>query len=434
MRIYINDLGILPDTGIVLTKELQQAIDTAFDHSAELVFPKGEYITGTLDLRGVSICLERGAVLRASTDKSDYRTIGYHHNEMGDVISLLYSFNADGMNIYGEGTIDLCGDSFYFKEPNLPNSRVPLTDEQITECCYKIAWRPNQPIFFYQPKNIVIEGITILNAPCWTMSFIEGENIRITDVTVKGHPNVPNNDGMHFCSCNKVFIRGCNIDTADDCIALSAITDWDKACENIVISDCILRSFSKALSIGYMHSIVKNVTISKCVISDTNRGFVIMASSGTGLVENITVSNLVIDTRVRAGNWWGNGEPLLIMATYHHNYSAAIPNRHFEHSVRNVIFSNIICNAENAIGIIGENDNITDTTLENVIVHLKESDNIELKGHIFDLAPSKQADTVPQDGKPYILAARNAEKLHLHNVYGYGINGEDGDVFCIFPW
>jgi parallel beta-helix repeat protein len=260
------------------------------------------------------------------------------------------------------------------------------------------------------------------------MSFIESENVHITDVTVKGHPNVPNNDGMHFCSCKGIFVRGCDIDTADDCIALSAITDWNKPCENAIISDCRLRSFSKALSIGYMHSIVRNVTVTNCIVRDSNRGICIMASGGSGLVENVVISNIIIDTRVRAGNWWGNGEPIFIMTTYHHNYIDKIPRTDVKYSVRNIIFSSIVCHSENAVGLIGTNGNITDITLRDIMVHLKVSDNISLKGRIFDLAPSEQTDTVPDDGKSYILVAREVEKLTVSNVYGYGVNGNKGIV------
>lgn len=427
-KIYVTDCGIFPDSELVQTQKIQSVFDLADKTNAEVVFPKGVYLTGTLNIRSTSVKLEKGAVLRASTSLSDYRKNGYFHNEMGDVLSLLYSFDAEGLTIHGEGTVDLCGDGFYDKSiPAVPEG-MSLTKAQLEECPYTCTGRPNQPIFFLHGKNITVKGITVLNAPCWTMSFVECENIHVTDVTVKGHPNVPNNDGMHFCSCNKVFIRGCNTDTADDCIALSAITDWTKPCENVVISDCVMRSFSKALSIGYMHSTVRNVTVTNCIINDSNRGICIMASSGSGLVENVFFSNLTIDTRVRAGNWWGNGEPIFIMTTYHHNYVNEIPKHGLKHSVRNIFFSSIFCSSENAAGIIGVGKNITDVVLRDVVIRLKRSDNISLKGRIFDLAPSEQTETIPDDGKNYIFVSRGVERLTLNNVYGCGIDGEDGVI------
>ena len=109
-------------------------------------------------------------------------------------------------------------------------------------------------------------------------------------------------------------MRGCNISAGDDCIAISCITNWDKPCEDVVIADCILRSSSKAIVVGYMHSIVRNVNISNCVILDSNRSLCIMSSTD-GIVENVTASNLRLDTRCRAGNWWGNGEAVCITGT-----------------------------------------------------------------------------------------------------------------------
>ena len=423
--IDIRTHGAVPDTGKLCTEAIQAAIDAA--GRGTVCIPSGEFLTGTLNLRGASLYLEKGAVLKGSPDMADYVWNGYHHNEMGNVLSLIYSLENDDIRIGGEGTIDLNGDAFYHMDrPNIPKSEVPLTQAQIDECTRLYDARPNQPIFFYKCNNVTISGIRIINAPCWTTSFIECENIRMLDLTIDNSLRLPNNDGMHFCCCKHVFVRGCNISAGDDCIAVSCITDWDKVCEDIVISDCILRSCSKAIVVGYMHSIVRNICISNVIIYESNRGLCIMTSSRTGLVENVLVSNSRIDTRVRAGNWWGNGEAVCIMGTRHHNtnYAHSEPERTFPVNVRNVTLNGLQCTSENALGIVGEGDNISDIRLLNTSVSLKDSANKAIKGNRIDLSPGAPVGDLPDDGKAYWLHLQGVCGIHVENAWVAHFHGE----------
>jgi hypothetical protein len=143
-----------------------------------------------------------------------------------------------------------------------------------------------------------------------------------------------------------------------------------------------------------------------------------MASAGTGLVENITASNLRLDTRIRAGNWWGNGEPICLMGTWHNleRYRDPPPDRHYPVSIRNVCFQNIICTGENAIAVIGENNSVQNVSFDHVFFELKDSDNLALKGRIVDLAPGEQTAALPENGVPYWLYVKQAEKVRITNV------------------
>jgi len=418
--INISDYGVEPNTGAFYTKEIQTAFNEASANNATVLIPAGEFLTGTLNLGSASLYLEKGAILKGSPNIADYVFNGYEHNEMGKTLSLLYSLNNDDIRIYGEGTINLNGDSFYhMEEPSIPKTIEPLTKNQLDECPRTYDNRPNQPIFFYNCNRVHIEGVRIINAPCWTMAFIECEDIHVTGLTIDNNLSIPNNDGMHFCSCKKVFVRDCNISSGDDCIAISCITDWNKPCEDIVISDCILRSSSKAIVVGYMHSIVRNVCITNCIIKESNRGLCVMTSSRTGLVENLLVSNLLIDTRIRAGGWWGNGEAICIMSTYHHNssYADKVPDRLFPVNIRNVNLQNIICSTENVLAIVGEGDNIRDVHFNGLTVELKDSENIMIKGRIVDVSPSEQVAALPEEQEAYWLHLQGTRDITIDNAF-----------------
>jgi polygalacturonase len=404
--------------GVLSTAPIQAAFDAASVSGGTVIVPAGTWITGTINMKSASLYLEKGAVLKGSPDINDYPFYGFVHNEMGNVLSLLYSMDTSDISIFGEGTIDLSGDSFYdFTKPIVPPAGVPFTEKQKGECTVFFEKRPNQPIMFRRIKRLSLSGIRIINAPCWTLSFIECRDVRVTDLTIDNSLRIPNNDGMHFVSCTDVIVRGCNISAGDDCIAMTCITDWNKPVERVVVSDCIFRSCSKAISVGYMHSIIRDITISNCIVYESNRAMVFMASAGTGLVENVTVSNLRLDTQIRAGNWWGNGEPVCIMGTWHNyeRYRDPPPEKRFAVSIRNILFQNLICSGENVIAVIGENNSVQNIRFDHLFFELKDSENLSLKGRTVDLSPGEQKAELPDNNVPYWLFVKDALDVDVQN-------------------
>ncbi len=411
---------------VVQTQQIQKVFDEA-DRLGGLtvVFPRGRYITGTVDIKGASVYLEKGSVWKGSENFEDYCDNGYVHGELHQTISLIYSMHHENITITGNGTIDLSGDSFYdMNDPNVPDYGVEFSLDQKAECPRRIGKRPTQPIFFYQCRNIVLDGITICNAPCWTISFHDCEDIRMTYLNIINRSNLPNNDGVHFCGSRNAVIHGCNIKAGDDCIALSSITDWNKACENFVISDCILTCSSKTIVLGYTHSIVRNVTISNCVIYDSHRGICVMAIPGTGLVEHVLIQNVRVETRVRAGNWWGNGEAIAVMGVYHElqNYKGVQPTKRFDISIRDIRINNVSCLSENAIAVIGEDGCVEDIHFDGIYFEKKDSANRYLKGerridvspsdHIYDIPGEEECWFFEYGGKNVTLQNVNVKPYH----------------------
>lgn len=420
----LNLLDYPVKQGVVQTKEIQKVLDEASSKGGlTVVIPKGTYITGTLNLGRASLYLEKGAVLKGSDNWKDYYANGFRHNEMRECISLLYCMEAEDVSISGPGVIDMSADAFYdMDSANIPEDGNVYSEEQKAECTRNYVNRPTQPIFFYKCRHIKVEQTRMQNAPCWTMSFHDCEDIRVLDVTIDNDMTVPNCDGMHFCCCRNVMIRGCNIAAGDDCIALTSITDWDKPCENFVISDCVMTSSSKTISIGYMHSIVRNVTITNCVIYGSQRGICIMASKGTGLVEHILVQNVRIETYVHAGNWWGNGEPVCLIGTYHNyeGYLDPVPEREWAANIRDIHFSDMSCTAENVIGVIGSGGNIDHVIFREIAYEKKNSANRYLKGdRCIDVSPSVEKITVPEEFSEFVFV-RESSNVRINDVYCIG--------------
>lgn len=416
--INIQEFGAVGDGVTMNTESIQAAVNEAAKKKEAVLIPGGIFLTGTINLYGVSIYLEAGAVLKGSENMEDYPEQDFIHNELGALRALLIYRDCENVTIEGSGTIDFSGRSFFDTDTrNLPETRVPMNEQQIEECTFPIpeGRRPNECLFFHNCKNVTLRGIRIIDAPCWTVSFNECENCKVTGCTIHTDLNVPNNDGIHFCSCKGVVVSDCHISSGDDCIAISGITNWAKPCEDIVITNCVLRSCSKAIVLGYIYSHIRNVVISNCIIKESNRGLCFMCNDEGALVENVRVSNMVIDTVIRAGNWWGNGEPVFMMAVKHDSHIPAEqkPDRKTECAIRNVHIQGVTCMGENAIGIVGQNHNIKEVELQNIDFVRKPSANIELKGKAFDLAPSHMVVEVPQDCGLYICGEA---EVSLENV------------------
>ena len=201
--IDITEFGAKGDGSALCTEAFRQAVAAAGEAGEPVRVPAGTYVTGTIDLQGVSLHLDAGAVVRGSSDPADYPEMPFHHNELGTLRALVVCLGGQDVVIDGEGTIDLNGSSFYdFSSPIVPESRVPFTQAQKAECTVKHSWRPSQSVFFYQVKNLTVKGITVLDAPCWTFSFNECQNVKVLGLTIDTNLNVPNDDGIHVCGCD----------------------------------------------------------------------------------------------------------------------------------------------------------------------------------------------------------------------------------------
>lgn len=425
MAINILTYGAVGDGKTLCTESFRKAVEAAEKSHESIIVPAGIYLTGTINLKSASLHLEKGAVIKGSPNMEDYPVQDFVHNELGGLRALIVCFDQQNIVIDGEGTIDLNGSSFYdFNSPLVPESKVPFTEAQKRECTVKYAIRPNQCIFFHNVKGLTVKGITVLDAPCWTFSFNECENVKVHGLTINTSLNIPNDDGIHFCSCNGIIVSDCHITSGDDCIAVSGITNWAKTCENIIITNCVLRSCSKAIVLGYIYSHVRNVLIDNVIIQGSNRGLCFMSDTDCGLVENVRVTNMIIDTRIRAGNWWGNGEAIFAMAVKHDEHIPAEqkPDRETNVNFKNIVIDGVYCMSENAIGIIGTGKNVQSFFLKNITIERRDSENLPLKGNTFDIAPSHTIVEVPQDCGVYI---KNAEDVVLDHVTVMPFHGKE---------
>jgi polygalacturonase len=406
----IADHGAIADGRTLNSAAIQAAVDAcARSGGGTVLVPAGVWLTGSVQLKShVTLQLENGAVLRGSPKLADYPPNGFKHLELGETRSLLWAIDQEDVAVCGDGLIELADRPFFAWDQlrtGLPPAKdAQLQDWQRKQCVVTALDRPTQPLFFHHCRRVRFEGVTITHSPCWTLVFSGCDGVQVHGIRIDNDLQVPNNDGIHFTGTSNIIVSDCSIRGGDDAIAVSAITDPASPCENITITNCNLSSRSAAIRFGYRAAKVRNVSVSNLVIRDSQRGIFLNAGDD-GYVENVTISNVTLDTHLFAGAWWGKGEPLVICA-------ADSKSAH----IRGVTISHVRGSAENSVVIVGDHRNVSDVTLEDWTIAYRYSLNSPLYGQEIDIAPAApRPSALTPDRLPW-LYAESVNGLHVRNV------------------
>lgn len=382
-EVNILDFGAVADGSTMNTAVIQKAIDAlAQQGGGTLCFPEGVFLSGTLFLRGhITYRIEKNCVLKASPDLTDYVCNGFYHNEMRDVLAFLSARDQEDIRLTGEGVIDLSADGF-MKEGCYSGYgegivREQLSDEQLAECTIAQQPRPNQPIFFESCRHVRVDTLTIRNSPCWTLTFSRCCDVRIDHIAVRNSTIVPNCDGIHLSACRDVFVEDSSFICGDDCVAVTCITaEGEKdISERIQISRCLMVSRSAGVRLGHYKGKVCDVLISDLIITDSNRGLAIFSNT-EGYVENIRISNLILETKIFAGQWWGKGEAIVICAAKG------------EGRIENISITGVQARSQGGVLIAGCDRNIRHITIRDMDIRLEKGKNHALYGGDLDLQPN----------------------------------------------
>lgn len=419
----ITSFGAVGNGKKLNTANIQRAIDKCHAAGGGIVdIPAGDYLTGSIQLKSnVTLNLEPGSRLIGSVDMNDYPEIGYRHNELGEVRSLVWAIGSENVSIIGSGEIDFRGESFMdFNSYNV-NLAIEKTDNyndrQKKEAVVKFLDRPNQPVFFHNCRNVRVDGVRMKNAPCWTLTLSDCSHAIISSVLIDNNPQISNSDGIHLTASRDVLITGCELYAGDDCIAITCITDWENTSENIVVANSVFSSRSACVRIGHQASKVRNVTVSNIVMKDSNRGIALF-SGEDGYVENVSFDNIVMKTGKYAGGWWGKGEPLVAVA-----FAGG--------RIDDVIVSDVRAESENSIVISGEN--VRNLTLKNWRLSLSQGVNVGHFKPLYELSPAPFVESPDPMSHIPCIYAENASYLTVDGFEAEACVPEGGKGFSIDP-
>lgn len=273
----ITKFGAVGDGKTLNTEAFKKAITECNKKGGgRVVVPKGEFLTGAIHLKSnVNLHVSKGATLKFSTNPKDYMPIvhtRWEGMELMHLSPLIYAYEQTNIAITGEGTLDGQGKSFFWKwhgkpeyggNPDLINQRparaklYKMMDENVPvkERIFGGETDYLRPQFIqpYKCKNVLIEGVRIIDSPMWEVHPVLCENVTIRKLTIISHG--PNNDGCDPESCKDVLIEDCLFDTGDDCIAIKSGRNNDGRrinvpSENIIVRNCIMKEGHGGITVG----------------------------------------------------------------------------------------------------------------------------------------------------------------------------------------
>lgn len=434
MKIYnIEDFGAVGDGITDNSPAIQDTIDHCSESGGGLVrIPGGSvFMTGPFSLKSyVNLHVESGARLLANPDESVYTTSAFREN-FGEGSIWIGGERAVNVSITGKGTIDGNGVAFMGHEQKAAFELKPFTD---------IDPRPHifTPVQF---SNLTIKDVTFANAAYWCLHLVGCDDVSIEGIRILNNLKIRNSDGIDPDHSRNIRISNCYIESADDCICLKTRREYADLgpTENITISNCILKSTSCSIKLGSENmDAIRNIVVSNCIIEGSNRGIGIQ-NRDEGTIENVMFSNIVINSRLFDDVWWGKAEPIYITSYKRENSDNKDAKWRFAEGqkegetgkVRNLIFSNIVCNSENGIFVGGDPGKVQNVRFHDI--QLKIERKTDYPCGLYDLRPSAKGIISSLTAGFYVL---DSSEVWIHNCslkwggrkdkkYGKAIYAED---------
>lgn len=119
----------------------------------------------------------------------------------------------------------------------------------------------------YRCKNCQVTGVTLRDAPTYTVIPAHCDNVVFDNVKLIGHWRY-NSDGIDFFNSRNCVVKNSFLRCFDDCIVLKGIVGWDTwNMENILVENCVLWcDWGRNLEIGAETSApeYKNIVFRNC--------------------------------------------------------------------------------------------------------------------------------------------------------------------------
>jgi polygalacturonase len=317
----ITDFGARAGGDFDNTEAIRKAIEACNRAGGgRVVVPAGVFMTGAVRLKSnVNLHVSEGATLKFFDDPAKFLPVVYTRWEGTELMNyspFIYAFEQQNIAVTGKGTLDGgASDENWWKwarrEGSQPapasadvrrlremgNSNVPVRERVFGAGHYL------RPPFIepYRCRNILIEGVTIVNSPFWEVHPTLSENVTVRGLNIRSHG--PNNDGCDPESSKDVLIEDCIFDTGDDCIAIKSGRDDDGrrvgvASENIIVRNCTMKDGHGGVVIGSeISGDCRNVFVEDCKMDSPNLDRALRFKSNAirgGVLENVFMRNVEV--------------------------------------------------------------------------------------------------------------------------------------------
>ena len=237
----VTKFGAVGDNITDNTEAFRKALSTcAKAGGGRVMVPRGEFVTGAIHLlSNVNLHVASGATVRFTRDTSKYPVVltRFEGVELMNFSPLIYALEQENIAITGEGTLDGNADAEHWwdwktKTATRRNESAPANDRDnlfaMAEKGIPVPQRVFGPGHYLRPqfiepyrcKNILIEGVTLLNSPMWQVHPVLSTNVTVHKLSINA--DGPNTDGCDPECCTDVLIKECLFNTGDDCIAIKS--------------------------------------------------------------------------------------------------------------------------------------------------------------------------------------------------------------------
>ena len=357
-EVSILDFGAKEN--ILSTEAFNSAISSVAETGGgKVIVPKGNWLSGAIQLKSnVNLHFEDGAKIQFSHNPEDYLPVVltmYEGIRCMNYSPLIYGRGLTNVAVTGKGYLDGAGLEWWKWAKNLTGRDILYFDHRpVEERVYGTPELGLRPMFLQilESKNVLIEGITFVNSPCWTVHPVWCEDVIVRGVTVENPTVSPNTDAVNIESCNRALVEDCTVTmTGDDMFCLKAGRNedaWDVGipCQNVVIRNCrsLGPSVSGGVTIGSeMSACVRNILVENCDFYHNYNALSIKSKDGRGgVVENIDYRNVHMHKGV-------NGIRVNFRYSCEANDDPKEPGKNMP-TVRNLYYENITCDdVENGI-------------------------------------------------------------------------------------
>ena len=287
-----------------------------------LTVPQGVWLTGPIQLKdNIELHLDKNAIILMSPDKSLF----INEKSTTKVFAGIRASKRKNIAITGEGIIDGNGDHWR------PVKRQKVSDVEWNKYKKVIGgvekdggklWYPwndlggyqniadtpeaqekmrNDLVRFENCENVLVEGVTIQNAPKFHLHPCYSKNVIVDGVTVRCSWNAQNGDAIDFSDVNIGLIVNSTVDAGDDGLCMKSGKNKPEApangCEDILIQDNTVFHAHGGFVLGSetMQG-MRRIVVRNCRFSGTDTGLRFKSGLGRGgKTEQMFIDGIVMN-------------------------------------------------------------------------------------------------------------------------------------------
>ena len=282
----INLKDFIDKTTELDTKAFQQAIDLGSMRGGETVYvPFGTYTLSTVVLKdNTNIVFEDGVKINSAQKLSDFNAdeeVPYKlyqdlsHSKY--TCAMFYADNVKNVSIKGQATIDMLS----IWDPEDKRSKL---GDGYHRGAKVFSLRKVEGLRLYDVKILNATDISVLMGGC--------KDVIISKLFINSHI-----DGISPDCCEDVVISDCIIKTGDDALVFKAsyFDNCKRDCQRITVNNCVISSRANSIKFG-SESIgdFKYINVSNCVIFNTQHSGIAIESADGANIFGINISNITM--------------------------------------------------------------------------------------------------------------------------------------------